>query len=330
MRFKGVNVCIYGLNRSLGVTVHSIQDKILRPLQSMVDEVHCHAAFNVTASGEFSSKRSGESLSRIADDQQDLLPGFQIQLVDQDEFDAGFDLAGALAPGDHYQDDGGSVLNMMRALHALKKCYNSIPAHARESFPTIFVRPDLDIIDDLDIEFLLSHSSGNSIVVPGWQFFGGVNDRFSVAAAGHASEAYANRLDTVFQYLALTGRPFHSESYLFDVLNLKRLKVLPIVQARFVRVRAGQAFHPETIQLEHLPLAASAESWSLLTEQLMTMHRRLREAGERIAVFKDSQASLEQKAEGLQKNVESLEQMLQEFKRKVRRLRNKLRNSSNV
>ena len=177
---------MYGLNRSLGVTVHSIEKKILQPLRSMAEELHCHAAFNVTASAEFSSKRSGESLSRIADDQQDLLPGFQIQLVDQDEFDAGFDLAGALAPGDHYQDDGGSVLNMMRALHALKKCYDSIPAHARESFPTIFVRPDLDIIDDLDIEFLLFHSSGNAIVVPGWQFFGGVNDRFAVAAAGDA------------------------------------------------------------------------------------------------------------------------------------------------
>ena len=320
MSFKGVNICIYGLNRSLGVTVHSIENKILQPLRSMAEELHCHAAFNVTASGEFSSKRSGESLSRIADDQQDLLPGFQIQLVDQDEFDAGFDLAGALAPGDHYQDDGGSVLNMMRALHALKKCYGSIPVHARESFPTIFVRPDLDIIDDLDIGFLLSHSSGNSIVVPGWQFFGGVNDRFAVAAAGDASAAYANRFDTVFQHLALTGRPFHSERYLFDVLNLRRIKVLPIVQARFVRVRAGQAFHPETIQLEHLPPAASAESWSLLTEQLMTMHRRLREAGERIGCLKETQASLEQ-------NVESLELMLKESRRRVKKLRRKLASS---
>ena len=320
MSLKGVNICMYGLNRSLGVTVHSIENKILQPLRSMAEELHCHAAFNVTASGEFSSKRSGESLSRIADDQQDLLPGFQIQLVDQDDFDAGFDLAGALAPGDHYQDDGGSVLNMMRALHALKKCYGSIPVHARESFPTIFVRPDLDIIDDLDIGFLLSHSSGNSIVVPGWQFFGGVNDRFAVAAAGDASAAYANRFDTVFQHLSLTGRPFHSERYLFDVLNLRRIKVLPIVQARFVRVRAGQAFHPETIQLEHLPPAASAESWSLLTEQLMTMHRRLREAGERIGCLKETQASLEQ-------NVESLELMLKESRRKVRKLRRKLASS---
>ena len=53
----------------------------------MVDEVDCHAAFNVTASGEFSSKRSGEGLSRLADDQQELLPDFRIQLVDQDDFD---------------------------------------------------------------------------------------------------------------------------------------------------------------------------------------------------------------------------------------------------
>ena len=318
MDIKGVNICMYGLNRSLGVTVHSIDEKILRPLKSVASEIYSYAAFNVTASGEFCSKRSGEGLSRIADDQQDLLPGFQIQLVDQDDFDAGFKLTDVLIFGDHYQDDGGSVLNMMRALHALKSCYNSIPLHARQSFPTIFVRPDLDIIDDLDIEFLLSHATGNSIVVPGWQFFGGVNDRFAIAAAGKASDAYANRFKTVFQYLSLTGRPFHSERYLFDVLNLKQIRILPIVQTRFVRVRAGQSFHPETIQQEHLQPAASAESWSLLTQQLVTMHRRLREAGERIASLKEAQAALEQ-------NVEGLEQMVQEFKRKVQRLRKKIK-----
>ena len=122
-----------------------------------------------------------------------------------------------------------------------------------------------------------------------------------------------------FQYLLLTGRSFHSENYLFDVLTLKRLRILPIVQTRFVRVRAGQSFHPETIQQEHLQPAASAESWSLLTNQLVTMHRRLREAGERIAVLKEEQVNLGEK-------VEKLEGVLQEFKQKVKRLRVKLKN----
>ena len=101
-------------------------------------------------------------------------------------------------------------------------------------------------------------------------------------------------------------------------MNLKQIRILPIVQTRFVRVRAGQSFHPETIQHEHLQPAASAESWSLLTEKLVTMHRRLREAGERVASLKEAQAKLEQKVEGL-------EQMVQEFKRKVRRLRQKIK-----
>ena len=319
MAIKGVNVCIYGLNRSLGVTVHSIKEKILQPVASIADEVHFYAAFNVTVCGEFSSQRSGEGLSRIGDDQQDLLPNFWIQLVDQDDFDAGFDLAGVLSNGDHYQDSGSSVLNMMRALNALQQCYNSIPLHARNSFPTIFLRPDLDIIDDIDLRFLLSLATGSSVIVPSWQFFGGVNDRFAIAAPGKPSAIYANRLSTIFQYLKLTCRPFHSENYLFDVLNLTKLRILPIVQTRFVRVRAGQSFHPETIQQEHLRPTASAESWSFLTNQLMTMHRRLREAGERIAAFKVDQVNLEQKVEGL-------EEELQAFKRKVKRLRIKLKN----
>lgn len=299
MAIKGINVCIYGLNRSLGVTVHSIKEKILQPVESIADEVHLHAAFNVTVSGEFSSQRSGESSSRIGDDQKDLLPNFAIQLIDQDDFDAEFDLSGVLAYGDQYQDNGGSILNMMRALNALQKCFNAIPLHARDSFPTIFLRPDLDIIDDIDLDFLLSLATGSSVIVPGWQFFGGVNDRFAIAAPGQASAVYANRLSKVFQYLSLTGRSFHSENYLFDILSLKRLRILPIVQTRFVRVRAGQSFHPETIQQEHLQPAASAESWSFLTNQLITMHRRLRDAGDRIGALKEDQAGLQQKVQRL-------------------------------
>ena len=319
MSVKGINVCIYGLNRSLGTTVYSIKKKILQPVVSIADEAHFYAAFNVTATGDFSSQRSGERLAHIGDDQKDLLPEFNIQLVDQDDFDSQFDLAEVLTNGDHYQDNGGSVLNMMRALNALKICYNSIPLNARDSFPTIFLRPDLDIIDDIDLEFLLSFAKDSSVLVPGWQFFGGVNDRFAIAAPGNPSAVYANRISTVFQYLSLTDRSFHSENYLFDVLTLRRLKILPIVQTRFVRVRAGQSFHPETIQQEHLQPAASADSWSLLTNQLMTMHRRLREAGDRINLLKEEQVILGQK-------VESLEGILQEFKQKVKRLRVKLKN----
>ena len=318
MYFEGVNVCVYGLNRSLGVTAHSIEEKILKPLRLIAKETHFRAAFNVTASGEFSSQRSGEGLSLIGDDQQKLLPDFQIQLVDQDAFDNQFNLSDILVHGDHYRDNGGSVQNMMRALHALQRCYESIPRCARESFPTIFVRPDLDIIDDIDIEFLLSHANGDSIIVPGWQFFGGVNDRFAISAAGKASDAYAERFRTVVEYLQLTSRPFHSESYLFDVLNLRRIRILPIVQTRFVRVRAGKSLHPETIQYEHLQPVASAESWSLLTQQLMTMHRRLREAGERIASLKLAQGALEHK-------VQTLKQTIQDCKRKVKRLRGKVK-----
>ena len=78
---------------------------------------------------------------------------------------------------------------------------------------TIFLRPDLDIIDDIDLDFcfllpralLLLCLAGN---------FGGVNDRFAIAAPGQPSAVYANRLGKVFQYLSLTGRSFHSENYL--------------------------------------------------------------------------------------------------------------------
>ena len=70
MAIKGINVCIYGLNRSLGVTVHSIKEKILQPVASIADEVHFYAAYNVTCSGYFSSQRRGERSSRNGNDKR--------------------------------------------------------------------------------------------------------------------------------------------------------------------------------------------------------------------------------------------------------------------
>lgn len=318
MSINGVNVCVYGLNRSLDVTIHSIKKKILDNVEHLADETHFHAAFNVTKSGQFWTKRSGEGLASIGTDQQHLLTNFEIELVDQDNFDTVFNLADALAFGDHYQDSGGSILNMMRALNALQKCYNKIPLYAKQSFPTIFIRPDLDIIDEIDIEFLLHQCNGNSIVVPGWQFFGGVNDRFAIASAGLSSETYANRLNTVFQHLILTNRPFHSEQYLFDILALRKIRILPIVQTRFVRVRSGKALHPETTQHENIQHPSAAASWTLLIEQLMTTRRRLREAGEKMANLKETQNNLEHK-------VIELELSLKRFKQKARNLRRKVK-----
>ena len=322
MAIKGINICVYGLNRSLDVTIHSIEKKIFEPAEALVDKINYYAAFNITKSGEFWTQRSGEGLSRIGTDQQQLLSKFEIELVDQDDFDAQFNLADILSYGDCYQDSGSSILNMMRALNALQKCYNKIPSHARKSFPTIFIRPDLDIIDDIDIEFLLSQCFANSIVVPGWQFWRGVNDRFAIASAGLSAATYANRLNTVFQHLILTNRPFHSEQYLFDVLNLRKIRILPIVQTRFVRVRSGNALHAEATQHEQIQHASSAESWTLLTNQLMTMQRRLHDEGERLANLKETQKNLEQ-------NVVDLDLLLVKYKKRIRRLRRRLKDRKN-
>ena len=158
--------------------------------------------------------------------------------------------------------------------------------------------------------------------MPGWQFFGGVNDRFAIASAGLASETYANRLDTIFQHLTLTNRPFHSEQYLFDILALRKIRVLPIVQTRFVRIRSGKVLHPEKTQHENIQHPCAAASWTLLTEQLMTTRRRLREGDEKIENLKETQSNLEHK-------ILELESSLYRNKQKVRKLRSRVKALNN-
>ena len=97
---------------------------------------------------------------------------------------------------------------MMRALHALQRSYNAFPLNARQSFSTIFVRPDLDIIDDLDLEFLLSHAYEFRLLF--------LDGSFLVVSTTALRLLLPEKLlmpmptaSTVFQYLSLTGRPFH-------------------------------------------------------------------------------------------------------------------------
>ncbi len=274
---KGVNVCIYGINRSLEWTSSSIRKKIVDPLLKLGISINLYAALNVTSTGKIFSSRSGELDLYLAQNESEWLPDFKIIRVDQDAFDSSFDFDRILRFGDSFGDGGSSIVNMMRALNALKIAYCNLPQDDSSTYHTIFLRPDLDIIDDLNIDFLLSMCTPNSIVVPNWHFFGGVNDRFAVCSPGRVSELYANRLDYIYALLEITKKPFHSEKCLYSLLHLNCITILPIVSTRFVRIRAGGALTPEQDMKEHLPDHAAAKSWSLLTKNLNEMHRSLNE-----------------------------------------------------
>ena len=96
-------------------------------------------------------------------------------------------------------------------MFALKSSFGLIPEDLRER-PTIFVRPDLEILSDFDFDLYallifkkstpkaFGKSDGVALL-PNWHSWDGLNDRFAICSSGNASVSYANRFDNLMPYI---------------------------------------------------------------------------------------------------------------------------------
>ena len=165
--------------------------------------------------------------------------------------------------GDHYgqintQEDlrnlNSTTKNIFRSLFALKTSFNLVPANLLDR-PTIFIRPDLEILSSLDFNtyssLILNKRSkenghtGWHCLVPNWHSWNGLNDRFAICTPGNASKAYANRYDHLIPYIELSKHPLHPETYLYQVVHACRVEVLAVISTKMARIRANGIPHPE-------------------------------------------------------------------------------------
>ena len=292
---NGINICFFGINRSLSLTHNSIKTKLIDKLQAIFDprQIVISSCLNRPALGKITSPRSGE-----ADSPEDSHP-YLSEVSDfykennQEEFDRWFDYQAILNFGDFFSDatlinsnnqiargPKGSLVNIARALYALKSSYEMFPEE-RKKFPTIFVRPDLDIIDNIDIHFYLNllNASDDIIIVPTWHSWGGINDRLAICSGGKSSSTYANRFDAVHMYLELSQRPLHPETFLYDIMRLKHIHILPIIDSKLVRVRScGDPYFNDAVSKDDFEyLQSESKTWNLLLEKLHLMNDQIQE-----------------------------------------------------
>ena len=159
------------------------------------------------------------------------------------------DTYGQINGPDEYHEKNSTTKNIYRSLFCLKASYALIPPELRDR-PTIFLRPDLEILSDIDLEFYLSllfrkpkkYAFGETdgvVVLPGWHSWDGLNDRFAMCSSGNASSTYANRFDQILSYLDISRHPIHPESYLLQILQAARVEILPIISTCMARIRAN-------------------------------------------------------------------------------------------
>ncbi|MDA7436808.1 hypothetical protein N8654_03900, partial [Synechococcus sp. AH-601-B19] len=254
--FNSVNICFFGVNRSLTATIKSINQYLF----DCLDE--CSIAYSVYGSfmkiDHFSNLRSNEFDQKPELTESDHIKFDGLKYVDQGAIDDLIrwdlvfrygDVYGQINSANDLREKNSTTKNIFRSLFCLKSSYALIPPELLDR-PTVFMRPDIEILSDIDFEFNLSllsrkpkkFSFGETdgvAIFPSWHSWDGLNDRFAMCSPGNAASAYANRFDGMLPYLDISKHPIHPESYLLQSLQACRVETLPIISTLMARIRAN-------------------------------------------------------------------------------------------
>ena len=222
------------------------------------------------------------------------------------------DTYGQINGPDEIHEKNSTTKNIYRSLFCLKASYALIPPELRDR-PTIFLRPDLEILSDIDLEFYLpllfrkpkKYAFGETdgvVVLPGWHSWDGLNDRFAICSPGNASSTYANRFDQILSYLDISRHPIHPESYLLQILQAARVEILPIISTRMARIRANGVPQDEDF-------SKGSKSFELQSETLRALNDLIKQ---RDSVINDFNERLDQSVQALASQRDQLEKSSEE------------------
>lgn len=228
-----IAICFFGITRSLATTLPSIHENVIAPARDLAEVRTFAHLFDVQ---RVDNVRSGES-GEVARDEH-LSLGADILLLEppgscleRRRFD---DIA---AHGDFWNDGLKSLSNLVHQLHSLDLATDAALAWSPDA--VVFCRPDLRYLDSFGpwLESALADRQ-DTVYVPGWQHWGGFNDRFAVCSGHAAAQAWGKRVEAALPYVKTRRRALHGERLL--AWRLKRSAVrIRQMNVRAVRVRVG-------------------------------------------------------------------------------------------
>jgi hypothetical protein len=227
----------FGLTRSLRYTADSIRIGFFEPLQE--------SGFTILRAGHFNlpetitNPRSGE-FAVAPDRSESALLGLDLCWVEPQQHSAiAGEFATARALPDAFGDRYRSLANLCHQLHSLRRLWSLLELlGVQEDDVVLLLRPDLLYLDMLEpASHLAPLLDGRAdMIVPGWQSWGGLNDRFAFCN-GRAARVYANRISLFTEACSLMGG-MHAESFLRSVVEGQGLRVA-LTDLRAVRLRAN-------------------------------------------------------------------------------------------
>ena len=228
-------VGFFGITRSLRHTAASIQAGFLEPLRQAGITTLRVGHFNLPE--HLSNPRSGEFDVGVERGESALL-GLDLCWVEPQSDDAiSTELAVARGFPDAFGDQYRSLANLCHQLRSLERLWSLLRlAGIAEDDLVLLLRPDLLYLDRLDpASQLVPLLQGRAdLIVPSWQSWGGLNDRFAFCTA-RGARIYATRL-RLFADACREMGGMHAETFLHFVASCHQLRV-GLTDLRAVRVR---------------------------------------------------------------------------------------------
>ena len=249
----------FGLTRSLRHTANAIRTGIYEPLHKSGFATLSAGHFNLPES--ITNPRSGE-FAIVPDRSESALLDLDLCWSEPQQNSAivgEFSIARALpdAFGDQYR----SLANLCHQLHSLRRLWSLLELlDVQDSDLVLLLRADLLYLDMLDpVSHFAPLLDGQvDMIVPGWQSWGGLNDRFAFCS-GRAARTYATRIRLFAEACSLLGS-IHAERFLLYVVERQGLRI-GLTDLRAVRVRANGNIAANDVSMIHpsaLPTGATA------------------------------------------------------------------------
>lgn len=213
-----VAIIFYGITRSLNITIMSIQENIFRVL---VDHDVEYRTFlhHMIVEDVYTNLRTGENNLILNNSEWKLIkPDVELSTSQRAFTEENAEYISLVTSfGDAHRDGNVSTKYSVQALFSMREAV--LAAYEEESFDGMLIlRPDLLYHDPIDACLLRRAIMGNFVVTPGWQRYGGTNDRFSFGA-WDPMMTVGTRFNAVRNYLLSVKQPFLTENFLGWLLD---------------------------------------------------------------------------------------------------------------
>lgn len=228
MNNKKVAIIFFGLTRTLAKTIDSIKINLLTPLNenSIEYDIFMHT---YKINGPYINMWSGEHVTNYHNEDINKLLNPKYFIFDDQET-----IINNINFNEYYTKLGNwtgmtpemtkyLIKNMCLALHSKKQITLLFEQHKDEYDYAILIRPDMKIVNPIDVNYF-KELNNNNIIVPEKDWFHGCNDRFCIGMPNVI--LYCGKLfDELKQYSR--EKSIISEVYFLDKLREQSINIIP-------------------------------------------------------------------------------------------------------